>query len=426
MKFFSVFLVGLTFICPARADDNPPARLTLAGASRQALARNPAIQEALSRWDAARERVIQESAWDDLQVSAMSRLARFVAIPRNAFADQTISLSQSLPISGRNAWRARAAAAESLMAYEDARRSQLDVVAQTRAAYYRLANARGQVELNRRNLALLEQIASVSRVRYEAGSQAAADVLAAETEAGKLLEAARDLDKAVVAQETQLNILMGRDPFTPVGDLDDEVAQPVNIPVEHLRALTLANRPEVRSAEHRLDAEKARLELARRAWIPDPALTLEGQRYDGAGQGVSEVDAGISFNIPWTNAPKYSAATREAAANVATAEQALDASRRDALGLLRNALENVAAAQHHQHLSGETLLVQARESLKASEIGYEAGKVSLIEWIAAARMVLDVESMRREEAGDYQVAIAELEAVVGAPLTAISNTTQDQ
>jgi hypothetical protein len=34
--------------------------------------------------------------------------------------------------------------------------------------------------------------------------------------------------------------------------------------------------------------------------------------------------------------------------------------------------------------------------------------------------------MRREEAGDYQVAIAELEAVVGAPLTAISNTTQDQ
>jgi cobalt-zinc-cadmium efflux system outer membrane protein len=427
MKLLSVFLVGLTFLCPARADDKPPARLTLAGASRQALARNPAIQEALSRWDAARERVIQEGAWDDLQVSAMSRLARFVAVPRNAFADQTISLSQSLPISGRNAWRARAAAAESLMAYEDARRSQLDVVAQTRAAYYRLANARGQVELNRRNLALLEQIADVSRVRYEAGSQGAADVLAAETEAGKLLEAARDLDKAVVAQETQLNILMGRDPFTPVGELDDETAQPVNLlSVENLRALTLANRPEVRSAEHRLDAEKARLELARRAWIPDPAITLEGQRYNGAGQGVSEVDAGISFNIPWTNAPKYSAATREAAASVAAAEQALDASRRDALGLLRNALENVAAAQHHQHLSGETLLVQSRESLKASEIGYEAGKLSLIEWIAAARMVLDVESMRREEAGDYQVAIAELEAVVGAPLTSISNTTQAQ
>jgi len=426
MKLSYLLLFGITSIyagCPARADENPsgPAdHLTLAGAGREALARNPGVQEALSQWNAAKERIPQEGAWDDLQLSAMSRLARFVSIPRNGFADQTLSVSQMIPLSGKNHLRARAAAAEALMAYEDARRRELDVVAQTRSSYYKLANARAQVELNRQNLVLLKQIAEVSRVRYEAGNQGAADVLAAETEAGKLLEDAKDLSRDVATAETQLNVLMGRDAFAPIGELDDEGRQQSDTPpapLERLRALTLENRPEVRSAEDKVEAEKARLELAHRAWIPDPSLTVEGQRYNDAGQGISELDAGVSFNIPWTNGLKYAAGTREAASNVAAAEHALDASRQEALGQLRAALEDIETSHHHLHLSGEKLLAQARDGLKASEIGYEAGKVSLTDWIAAANMVRELEAMRRQQAGDYEAALAQLEAVVGTTIS---------
>ena len=422
MKLFYILLFGITSIYAALADENPVAGLTLADAARAALTHNPGIQEALSEWDAAKERITQEGAWEDLQVSAMSRLARFVSVPRNGFADQTVSVSQIIPLFGKNQLRARAATAEALMAYEDVRRRELDTVAQTRAAYFKLANARAQVELNRQNLVLLKQIAEVSRVRYEAGNQGAADVLTAETEAGKLLENAKDLARDVVTAETQLNILMGRDAFARVGELDDEGRQmPASQvpPLERLRALTFENRPEVRGAQDKLDAAKARLELAHRAWIPDPNVTVEGQRYNSAGQGISELDAGVSFNIPWTNGAKYSAATREAASNIAAAEHALDASRQDALGQLRAALEDIETAQHHLHVSGETLLKQARDGLKASEIGYEAGKVSLTEWISAAQSVRDLESMRRQQAGDYEAALAQLEAVIG---TTISKT----
>jgi outer membrane protein TolC len=387
--------------------------LTVSQAAADTLAHNPGIQEALSAWYAARERATQEGAWEDLQVSAMSRLARFISIPRNAFADQTISVSQTIPVSGKNVLRARAAAAEALAVYEDARRRELDAVAETRASYYRLANARAQLELNRQNLVLLKQIAGVSQVRYEAGSQSVADVLSAETEAGKQLESARDLDRTAVAEQTQLNVLMGRDAFEPVGELDDAVTKWVDPPLDRLRQLTLENRPEVRSAEDRLEAAKAKLELAHREWIPDPALTIEGQRYNGAGQGISEIDAGISFNIPWTNGRKYEAGTREAESNVAAAEHALEASRQEAMGQLRIALEDIETARHHQHLSGGALLTQARDGLKASELGYEAGKVTLADWIAAGRTELDLESMLREEQSNYQVAVAQLEAVMG-------------
>lgn len=404
----------------ARAAEEAWPVLTLAEATGAARARNPGIQEALARWEGAKERVAQEGAWDDLQLSAMSRLARFVEVPRNGFADQTVSLSQMIPITGKNLLRGRAAEEEALMAFEDARRQELDVTARTRAAYYKLANARAEVEVNREELAQLNEIAEVSRARYEAGRQEAADVLGAETAAGRLLEMAKELRRAVAGEETKLNVLMGRDAFERIGELEEVEVERVDLSPERLRGLMLASRPEVRSAEHRLAAERARLELAHRAWIPDPTVTVEGQRYNDAGQGVSEVDAGISFNIPWTNGRKYDAGTREAASNVAAAEHALEASRLEAMGVLRTTLEDIATARHHVELSSDTLLTQARDGLKASEIGYEAGKVSLGDWITAAGMVRELEAMRREETSDYKVAVAELEAVVGAPLTGIS------
>ena len=403
-----------------RADDLPsggPAPLTLPGATAAALEHNPAIQEARSRWEAAKERVAQEGAWDDMQLSAMSRLARFVPMAGNTFTDQTLSFTQALPITGKNLVRARAAVAEALMAFEDSRRAELDVVAQTRAAYYQLANAQAQVELNRQNLALLNQISEVTRVRYQAGSQGAAEVLAAETEAGKLLESAKDLRRSITAAQSQINVLMGRDAFAPVGGLEQANPTWAAPPLDKLRELMFANRPEILSAEARLAAGKARLDLAHRSWIPDPSLVVQGQRYN-SGQGVDEVDAGISISIPWTNARKYSAAEREAAANVAAAEHALEGARQAALGMLRTGLTDAETAMHHRDISGTTR--QARDALKASEIGYEAGKVSLSDWIASATMVRDLESMRRQQETDLQVAIAQLEATVGAPLNTIS------
>ena len=62
------------------------------------------------------------AAWDDPTVSFMSEAARFVEIPPNAFMDQTLSLEQMIPISGKNRVRARIAAAKALVAFEKARR----------------------------------------------------------------------------------------------------------------------------------------------------------------------------------------------------------------------------------------------------------------------------------------------------------------
>src|SRR5947208_7141712 len=253
-------------------------RLSLAEVTRRALESNPAIKEAESRWSAAIQRVRQAYAWDDPRVAGESRVRRFVNVPPNALMVQTLSIEQLIPVTGKNLARGRAAAAEALSAFEEARRVQLDVIAKARATYFQLANAYDQLEINNKNLTSLKQIADISRSRYEAGLESAANVLIAETDYSKLQETRTDLERNLSDAQSQLNTLMNRDAFAPLSGPGTATVDHAHLSVSRLRAITLAQRPEVQMAHAKIDAEKSRLQLAQRAWIPDPAVMVKGQR----------------------------------------------------------------------------------------------------------------------------------------------------
>src|SRR5207244_7886003 len=201
----------------AAAENASSSRISLLEATSMVLANNPAIQQALRKWNAAKARVTQEAAWDDLRVSGSSRAARFVDVAPNAFTDQIVSVEQAIPITGKNLLRARAAAADSVAIFEQARREQLDVLAKARSSYFRLANAYSQLELNRKNLVSLRQIAEVSRSRYEVGKANAAEPLAGEVEASKLLESEQDILRNIRAEESEIRVLMNWVAFGAIG-----------------------------------------------------------------------------------------------------------------------------------------------------------------------------------------------------------------
>ncbi len=138
-------------------------RLSLGEVTSAVLENNPAIKEAEKRWRAAEERVPQAAAWDDPRIGGDSEFHRFINIPPNAFMDQSVTVEQLVPITGKNLARARAAAAEALSVFEEVRRAELDVVAKARVSYFRLANAYDQLEINSKNVTSLGQIADISR-----------------------------------------------------------------------------------------------------------------------------------------------------------------------------------------------------------------------------------------------------------------------
>ncbi len=430
MKTFYRLLFYLSLVSISRAESGDAgsaaqrARISLGEVTSIVLANNPAIQQALRKWGAAKARVTQEGAWDDLRVSGSSRAARFVDVAPNAFTDQMVSVEQIIPLTGKNLLRARVAAADAMAAFEQARREQLDVLAKTRASYFRLANAYAQLELNRKNLVSLRQIAEVSRSRYEVGKANAAEPLAGEVEASKLLESEQDILRNISAEQSQLNVLMNRDAFAPLG-------QPEEIRITSLdvldgrraSALMLANRPEIKIAQAKIDMEKSRVDLSHRNWIPDPAIKVEAQRYNDSRQAASELDAGLSFTVPWVNPGKYSAAVREAKENLAAAEHGLDQTNAESLGLLRNALQKVHTAKHHVELFRDKLVPQARQAFEANQFAYETGKASFLEWITAQRNLRDLEAMGQQHVADYYAALADLEAVVGTDLNIFPSIT---
>src|SRR5438132_12010564 len=134
MKTNTLLLLALTSLS-INAEELPGdgrnllARLSLNEVTRAVLDRNPAIQQALRKWAAAKQRVTQQAAWEDVKVSGNTRAARFVDVAPNSFTDQMVSVEQIVPITGKNFTRTRIASADAVVAFEQARREQLDVVA---------------------------------------------------------------------------------------------------------------------------------------------------------------------------------------------------------------------------------------------------------------------------------------------------------
>ena len=175
------------------------------------------------------------------------------------------------------------------------------------------------------------------------------------------------------------------------------------------------------AAEAAVTAAKAKLELAKREWIPDPTISVEAQRYNGASQVASEVDAGVSFNVPWLNGKKYRAEEKEAANGVDAAQQALESARAAALGLLRDQLQKIETAHHHVELFQTRLIPTARQTVQTNRANYESGKTGFLDLVVSDRNLRELEAMFQEHLADYQIAVADLQALVGSDLSSPSS-----
>jgi cobalt-zinc-cadmium efflux system outer membrane protein len=388
---------------------------------QSALRDNASIKAVRAKWEAMKARVPQAGAWEDLRAGFDSVTTRSVSIPANSFMDQTAMLEQEVPVSGKNRSRARAATAEAGAAFEDLRRMELDVISRARVAYARLANGYAQLEVNHRNEDLLGQFVQISRSRYETGAATQADVLIAQTDAAKLLEMRADIERQISEAQSALNVLLNRSAQAPLGRPAAPVFIPRALSLPTLQAIAIAHRPELQRAQSRINAERFRSELANRQWFPDPALNVKAQRYNDASQAISEVDVGISFPIPWLNGKKYSAGVLEARKSVENAQQEFDAARVEALGLVRDQLKKGQIAAGQYQLYRDKILPVAQQTVEASRAAYEANTGGFLELITTRRTLQEAESAALNHLADYEVAVAELDAIIGRNTPDIQN-----
>lgn len=388
--------------------------ITLASVLRTVRENNPTLKAVRAKWELMKARIPQARAWEDLRFSANSVAGRFVDIPPDSFMNQTVMLEQELPVSGKNLSRSRAATAEAVATFEELRRAELDAMTRAKVAYFKLSGAYAQLKNNNKNQELLKQMVETSRAKYEVGAQSQADVLLAQTDLARLAESRTLIERDISDQQSQLNMLMNRPARTSVASPELLTFKPEHFSSERLEALALANRPEIAMAQRKIEAEKARLELANRQWIADPAVNVTAQRYNATNQAVNEVDVGISLPLPWLNHAKYSAAITEAGKSLENAQQEYEAARTEILSLVRDQLEKISTTQTNYLLYHDKIVPLADEAVQTTLASYESDKISFLELITAQRTLQDVDSTAIEHLTNYRVAVAELEAVIGA------------
>ena len=391
-------------------------QLTLNDAVMSALENNPTIKAARAKWESARQRIPQAAAWEDPKLRVNSLLGRFVSIPANGFTDQTLTVEQMIPLSGKNRSQERIAAAEAVAEFESFRRQQLDVIENTKASYFRLANLYVLLDVNDQEEATLSQTLDATKAKFEVGTQSQADYSNADVERQKVIEARRDLEQNLSDEQTKLKVLMNRDPFSQLGRPVVGEALESDLSLERLRRLTLEYRPEVRQAQAMAIAGSAKVQLAKRAWIPDPSVSLAAEHYNAGSQVVSEVNAGVSIGLPWFNAKKYRAGESEAQSDALAAKEALDSAQTEAIGRLRDQLEKIHTLHHHIELYRDRLLPTARQTVSSYQADYETDKTTLIQVLTAENNLRELETMYNQHLTDYRVAIAELESLVGTDL----------
>ena len=408
----------------SKAKQTKMGQLALSDAVTAALENNPAIKTTRAKWESARQRIPQAAAWEDPKLTVNSLLGRFVDISRNGFTDQMVTVEQMIPLTGKNRSKERIAAAEAVASFEDFRRQQLDVISKTKASYFRLANIYLLLDLNDQEEAALSQTLDASKAKFEVGTQSQADYLTADVERQKIIEARRDLEQKLSDEQTKLKVLMNRDPFSPLGRLVWSEALPPDLSTERLRRLTLANRPEVRQAQSMVIGASAKVELAKREWIPDPSVSLQAQHYNAGRQAISELNAGVSIDLPWFNSKKYRAGEREAQSDLLAAQQSLEGAQTEAIGMLRDQLQKIETMHHHIELYRDQLLPRARQTVSSYQADYETDKATLIQVLTSENNLRELETMYNQDLTDYRVAIAELESLVGTDLNVANRSRQ--
>lgn len=417
---FSILLVARAEPPPKRGGSDSPATsprlsvLSLREVARAALGENPSIKAVRAKWEMMKARIPQAAAWEDPLVGV--DFERSGTTRLGTYSDAEWMVMQKIPIAGKNRSMARAASAEALGTLEELRRQQLDVVAKARAAYFRLVNANAQLEVNRRNETLLGQFLDISRAKYEVGTQTQANVLIAETDLVRLIENRKDLERDLSDAQSQLNVLMNRPARSPLGRPAEFDFKHTEFRPGEIEWKALQNRPELQFAEQKIAAEQQKVEVAKREWIPEPQVRVEARHFKNGSQTFQEYDTGIFFSIPWGNARKYRAQEREARSSVEMATRELEMARTETLGLVRDALKKVETFHHHIELFRDRLLPTARQTVEASQAGYESDKTGFLDLITAQRSLRDIESMYYRHQADYHIGLAELEAVVGADL----------
>lgn len=432
--FFALFI----FIAAARPASGQTASsgTTLDSLIARAHMSNPAILAAAARVVAAHAAIGPAGARPDPML-----MAGVLDFPygKPGFSDNftmnMLRVTQTVPYPGKLSLATRVAEEVEAAASSTLAQKQLDVERDVRDAYYELAFVRRAGEIVQNNEQVLTSLARITEARYSVGNSTQADVLRARVEVARLGNEAAALNAAERTALARLNAVLDRPSATPVetavipqsiarlavadsgshvhfssAALGAAASDSPLLPVDSLEALAIAHSPVLRGHEARIAAQDRRLELARKAHLPDFDISLE---YDQRPQFRDYVSFFVSVPLRLQRKRKQDQEVVGARAELGALEAEhtyeIDAIRQEVV----TRVSDVERERTRLALALKAILPQAHATLESATASYQVGRVDFASLVDAQAAVFNYETAYWRSLTDFAKAIAELQRVVG-------------
>jgi outer membrane protein, multidrug efflux system len=309
------------------------------------------------------------------------------------------------------------AALADYLATEEARRGVLlSLISEVASAYFDLRELDAELEITRRTTANFQSTADLFRRRAEGGAASGLDTSRAE--ALLAIESAQIplLERAIVAKENQITLLLGRTPG-PIsrGLALDQQPLPPSVPAGLPSALLL-RRPDIRTAEEELIAANAGIGVAEAAFYPTLNLTglLGGQSTElasllGSGRTWS-IQAGLLG--PIFEGGRLRSQRRLAIAQFEEARVAYEREITAALGeVSTNLVSNDKLADAESQRA--RAVASNREAVRLATLRYESGFSAYFEVLDAQEQLFVAETSVAQIRRDRLIALVDLYRALG-------------
>ena len=298
------------------------------------------------------------------------------------------------------------------------------VVQNVRQAYFNLLRARRLVRVADAALARSELNLRSARGFYEVGTKPKSDVTKAEVEVANARVDVIRARNLVRFNEATLANALGLEATVPIEIEDILTYEPVTLDSAQLLAEALANRPELRQAQARLDAARAQLSGARARYLPD--LAVNGSVGTASNDAIVSTDgvSGVSFGDTWSIVGQLTwnlfegfftqARVKETQALVETARANYDTVELQVRLEVEQAYIAVVEAGERFGAT-EKAVESAQENLRLSQGRYDAGVGTILDLTEAQLSVTNAEADSVRAVTDFRVGLAVLDRVVGRP-----------
>ena len=365
-------------------------------------AQAPRRAESQAQIAAAQGRLDQAGAWRNPELSLdVENFAGKGPMEGLDSAETTLSLSQTLELGGKRGARIDGARRDVDLARARDAQARADYAAALAVGYAEAEAAQLRADQARELLEAAQSDARAADLLVEAGKEARLRGLQAQADAQS---AQAGLDQALAARDAAFGRLSAQ---AGSGDTYDSLTSSL-LSADAAIDAEPVDTPAVLSAQADRDSAAAKVRVEQLQSRPDLTVSAGVRRF--AGDGSTAMVAGAALPLPLFDRNRGN--TAAARAELAAAEARLAQARLDAVADLAAARSHArsASAQASAAAAGEAA---AAEAYRLARIGYEAGRLPLLE-LTAARRALAAARLQTLEARLARVrALAEAARLAG-------------